>query len=119
MFHTTAVQSYCFFLTYARILAFFFTDSGFFVFPDNVKKGDALIVFSKKSVLNVAAELQRNKIRCSVIYGALPYEVRENEVDKFNSGETDVVVSTDAIGMGMNPPDNTTPPTAPTTPTES
>ena len=79
-------------------------DSGYFVFPDNVKKGDALIVFSKKSVLDVAAELQENKIKCSVIYGALPYEVRENEVDKFNKGETDVVVSTDAIGMGMNLP---------------
>lgn len=79
-------------------------DENPFEFPNDVQDGDALIVFSKRNVLSVAAELQRNKIKCSVIYGALPYEVRENEVKKFNEGETTVVVATDAIGMGMNLP---------------
>lgn len=41
-------------------------------FPDIVKPGDALIVFSKRSVINVAAELQGKGIECSMIYGALP-----------------------------------------------
>ncbi len=75
-----------------------------FHFPESVQKGDALIVFSKKSVLYVAAELRNRHISCSVIYGALPYDVRSNEVDRFASGETDVVVATDAIGMGLNLP---------------
>ena len=69
-----------------------------------MRKNDALIVFSKAKVIACAAELQKKGIKCSVIYGSLPYETRHNEVKKFVNGETDIVVSTDAIGMGMNIP---------------
>ncbi len=79
-------------------------DSREFRFPEDVEKGDALIVFSKKSVLYVAAELRARNVSTSVIYGALPYDVRSNEVERFASGQTDVVVATDAIGMGLNLP---------------
>ena len=41
---------------------------------------------------------------CSIIYGALPYDVRYEEARKFREGETDIVVATDAIGMGLNMP---------------
>ncbi len=75
-----------------------------FRFPEDVKKGDALIVFSRKDVHSVAAELQDNGIKCSILYGSLPYDVRHREAGKFADGETDVVVATDAIGMGMNLP---------------
>ncbi len=75
-----------------------------FRFPQSVRKGDALIVFSRRSVHAVAAELQSRKIRCSIIYGSLPYDVRQNEATRFLNGETDVVVATDAIGLGMNLP---------------
>ena len=75
-----------------------------FDFPEDVKENDALIVFSRNNVLSVASELKRNGIDASVIYGALPYDVRKNELSKFATGKTKVVVSTDAIGMGMNLP---------------
>lgn len=75
-----------------------------FSFPDDVQSKDALIVFSKRNVLACAAELQGIGISCSIIYGALPYDVRKEEVRKFTDGETSVVVATDAIGMGMNLP---------------
>lgn len=75
-----------------------------FVFPDDVTEGDALIVFSKKAVLNVAGRLQEQGIEASVIYGSLPPEIRRRQMHLFNSGETKVVVSTDAIGMGLNLP---------------
>lgn len=75
-----------------------------FRFPEDVKKGDALIVFSRKDVHSVAAELQNSGIKCSIIYGSLPYDVRHREAGKFADGMTDVVVATDAIGMGMNLP---------------
>lgn len=39
-----------------------------------------------------------------MIYGALPYETRKAETERFLSGETQVVVATDAIGMGLNLP---------------
>lgn len=75
-----------------------------FAFPQSVRPEDALIVFSKSGVLRRAAELQALGIRTSVIYGALPYDVRQEEVRKFTDHETDVVVATDAIGMGLNLP---------------
>ncbi|WP_051200893.1 helicase-related protein [Butyrivibrio sp. XPD2002] len=75
-----------------------------FDFPADVRKGDALIVFSRKDVHSVAAELQQNGVRCSIIYGSLPYDVRHREAKKFADGDTEVVVATDAIGMGMNLP---------------
>lgn len=73
-------------------------------FPEDVKAGDALIVFSRRNVHAVAAQLRRKKIKCSIIYGALPYDVRHRQAELFARGETQVVVATDAIGMGMNLP---------------
>lgn len=75
-----------------------------FDYPNDIKDHDALIVFSRKNVLAVASELESKGINASVIYGALPYSVRKNEIRKFIEGETKVVVSTDAIGMGLNLP---------------
>lgn len=69
---------------------------------EEVQKGDALVVFSRRSVLSLASALARHHIRASVIYGDLPPASRREQVHKFASGETDVVVSTDAIGMGLN-----------------
>ena len=61
-------------------------------------------MFSKRAVLDMAARLELSGISASVIYGHLPPEIRKKEVRKFLSGETRVVVSTDAIGMGLNLP---------------
>ncbi len=79
-------------------------DNEDFDFPGSVREKDALIVFSRRNVHAVASELQRRGILCSVIYGALPYDVRHEEARKFMNGETQVVVATDAIGLGMNLP---------------
>ena len=68
------------------------------------KPGDALIVFSRRSVLTLAADLETIGIKASVIYGNLPPSSRREQVRRFLEGETQVVVSTDAIGMGINLP---------------
>ncbi len=78
-------------------------ESGFH-FPSGVRKGDALIVFSRMRVHALAAELKQKGFSVSLIYGALPPDVRRNQAERFRRGETDVVVSTDAIAMGMNLP---------------
>ena len=70
----------------------------------NLRPDDALICFSRKSVLSTAALLEKNGFRASVIYGALPPEARRNEVRKYTSGETNIVVATDAIGLGISLP---------------
>jgi len=75
-----------------------------FIFPDSIREGDALIVFSKKSVLDVAGRLEAKGISASVIYGSLPPEIRRRQMELFISGQTKVVVATDAIGMGLNLP---------------
>ncbi|WP_051671810.1 helicase-related protein [Oribacterium sp. P6A1] len=75
-----------------------------FYFPEDVRPGDALIVFSRKSVYATASALKDTGLKCSLIYGALPYDVRHEQANKFASKENDVVIATDAIGMGMNLP---------------
>lgn len=76
-----------------------------FVFDKkHIHQYDALIVFSRQKVLQTAELLESMGVHASVIYGALPFKARKEEVRKYVSGETSVVVATDAIGMGMNLP---------------
>lgn len=75
-----------------------------FCFPEDVREGDALIAFSKRAVLDIAGRLERYGIQASVIYGSLPPEIRRRQIHLFAGRETRVVVSTDAIGMGLNLP---------------
>jgi ATP-dependent RNA helicase SUPV3L1/SUV3 len=70
----------------------------------HTKKGDALICFSRKRVLETAAKLKRSGHSVSMIYGSMPPETRKKQIDLFNSGQSKVVVATDAIGMGLNLP---------------
>ena len=70
----------------------------------DLRPDDAIICFSRKSVLSTAALLEKNGFRASVIYGALPPEARRNEVRKYLAGENNVVVATDAIGLGISLP---------------
>ena len=78
--------------------------SGVFKDLTCVKSGDALIAFSKKSVLAIVAALEENGIKSRVLYGSLPPKARRSEVGKFTDGMTQVVVATDAIGMGVSLP---------------
>ncbi|MBP3476373.1 MAG: hypothetical protein J6K48_08670 [Lachnospiraceae bacterium] len=70
----------------------------------DVQQGDALIAFSKKNVLAIAAALEGRGIKASVIYGNLPPQTRQEQVRLFTEGINQVVVATDAIGMGINLP---------------
>ena len=69
-----------------------------------VKPGDALITFSKTGVLSVAEDLRQRGKEPAIIYGALPYSTRRRQVEGFLNGDMEYVVSTDAIGMGLNLP---------------
>lgn len=75
-----------------------------FRFPEDLQEGDALIVFSKRAVMDVAGRLEEQKVDASVIYGSLPPEIRRRQMHLFTSRKTKVVVATDAIGMGLNLP---------------
>lgn len=70
----------------------------------HVKKGDALICFSRRRVLEMASRLQNDGHSASMIYGSMPPETRKKQIQQFNEGKTKVIVATDAIGMGLNLP---------------
>ncbi|MDF2910780.1 MAG: helicase [Sporolactobacillus laevolacticus] len=70
----------------------------------HIKKGDALICFSRRRVLETASRLQSDGHSVSMIYGSMPPETRKKQIQQFDSGLTKVIVATDAIGMGLNLP---------------
>ncbi|TYS70349.1 RNA helicase [Sutcliffiella horikoshii] len=70
----------------------------------DTKRGDALVCFSRKRVLETASILQNNGHQVSMIYGSMPPETRKKQMQRFIDGETTVIVATDAIGMGLNLP---------------
>lgn len=70
----------------------------------DIKANTAIIAFSRKNVLQTAAILRDYGHKCSIIYGSMPPEMRMHEARRFRNGETDIIVSTDAIAMGLNLP---------------
>ncbi|MEQ1766263.1 MAG: helicase-related protein, partial [Methylotenera sp.] len=69
-----------------------------------LQKGDAIIAFSRKDVLTLSARFRQWGFTVASIYGALSPEVRRTESERFCSGKADILVATDAIGMGLNLP---------------
>jgi ATP-dependent RNA helicase SUPV3L1/SUV3 len=69
-----------------------------------LQAGDAIIAFSRKDVLTLAARIRQWGFSVATIYGALSPEVRRGESARFASGEAQILVATDAIGMGLNLP---------------
>lgn len=69
----------------------------------DVQAGTAIIAFSRKDVLRLKQNFSRN-FSVSVVYGNLSPEVRREEARRFREGETEILIATDAIAMGMNLP---------------
>lgn len=70
---------------------------------DHIEPGTAIVCFSRRDVLGLKQYLE-HKHRVSVIYGNLSPQVRREEARRFRSGETKVLVATDAIALGLNLP---------------
>ncbi|MDH5330453.1 MAG: DEAD/DEAH box helicase, partial [Aquincola sp.] len=66
--------------------------------------GDAVVAFSRRDVLMLRDQIAAAGHPVSVIYGALPPEVRKREAERFAEGASHILVATDAIGMGLNLP---------------
>ncbi|EKM56109.1 uncharacterized protein PHACADRAFT_63855, partial [Phanerochaete carnosa HHB-10118-sp] len=69
------------------------------------RKGDCFIAFSRSRIFEVKKEIERaTKMKCAVAYGRLPPELRTEQASLFNKPDTgyDIMVGTDAIGMGLN-----------------
>ncbi|GKB93694.1 DExH-box ATP-dependent RNA helicase DExH16, mitochondrial, partial [Tanacetum coccineum] len=92
----------------------------------NIRTGDCIVTFSRNKIYKLKFLLSRTKKLatnfglpilycqkqiendgkhlCSVVYGSLPPETRTRQATRFNdaSSEFDVLVASDAIGMGLN-----------------
>lgn len=70
----------------------------------NLRKGDAVIAFSRREVLMWRDMIAENGFSVATIYGNLSPEVRQAQAARFRDGSADIVVGTDAIAMGLNLP---------------
>ena len=69
-----------------------------------LEPGDAVVAFSRKAVIELQSEITARGRSSAAIYGALSPVVRRREAERFRSGAADVLVATDAIGLGLNLP---------------
>jgi ATP-dependent RNA helicase SUPV3L1/SUV3 len=69
-----------------------------------LRMGDAVIAFSRKDVVELQGQIKRMGRTTAAIYGSLSPAVRRREAARFRSGEAEVLVATDAIGLGLNLP---------------
>jgi ATP-dependent RNA helicase SUPV3L1/SUV3 len=70
----------------------------------NLKRGDALIAFSRREVLMWRDLVTELGMSAATVYGNLSPEVRRAQAARFREGAADIVVGTDAIAMGLNLP---------------
>jgi ATP-dependent RNA helicase SUPV3L1/SUV3 len=69
-----------------------------------LRAGDAVVAFTRNGVVELQAQIARLGFSSAAIYGSLSPVVRRREADRFRSGAADVLVATDAIGLGLNLP---------------
>ncbi|GAA5907546.1 hypothetical protein JCM6882_004401 [Rhodosporidiobolus microsporus] len=68
-----------------------------------IRRGDCLVTFSRSNIFAFKRVVEeKTGLRVAVAYGGLPPEVREEQARAFNAGEYDVLVASDAVGMGLN-----------------
>ncbi|KAH9053740.1 P-loop containing nucleoside triphosphate hydrolase protein, partial [Lactarius vividus] len=70
-----------------------------------IRKGDCVVTFSRANIFNLKRAIEeKTGLRCAVVYGRLPPEIRAEQAASFNDPNSgiDVLVASDAIGMGLN-----------------
>ncbi|EJD06226.1 P-loop containing nucleoside triphosphate hydrolase protein [Fomitiporia mediterranea MF3/22] len=70
-----------------------------------IQKGDCVVSFSRSMLFSLKEQIEEaTGMRCAIIYGRLPPEVRSEQAERFNDPDSgyDVLVGSDAIGMGLN-----------------
>lgn len=71
----------------------------------DIQTGDCIVTFSRRQIYKLKRQIENGgKHLCSVVYGSLPPETRTRQATMFNdaTSEFDVLVASDAIGMGLN-----------------
>ena len=71
---------------------------------DEIRKGDLLVAFSRKSIHKLASTLSGNGLNVGTLYGALSPAARKAMLVQYRNHGYDVLVASDAIGMGVSAP---------------
>jgi ATP-dependent RNA helicase SUPV3L1/SUV3 len=72
---------------------------------DGLLPATVVVAFSRAAVIALAARIHAERgRRVGVLYGAMPVAARRDQIERFVSGETEVLVSTDVLGHGVNLP---------------
>ena len=67
-----------------------------------LNRKSAIIAFSVDDVYSIAELIRRQKGGAAIIMGSLSPRTRNSQVELYQSGDVDILVATDAIGMGIN-----------------
>ncbi|KAG8885981.1 RNA helicase [Tulasnella sp. 331] len=71
----------------------------------NIKRGDCVVAFSRTELFQLKYTIEKETgLKCAMVYGGLPPEVRAEQAQLFNDPDSgyDVLVASDAVGMGLN-----------------
>ena len=61
------------------------------------------MAFKRSTIFRLKEQIEaRTGLQCALAYGALPPETKSEQAKLFNAGKLDVMVASDAIGMGLN-----------------
>lgn len=71
---------------------------------ETIRAGSIIVAFSRKTVLDIKRMLDAKGRSTAVVYGALSPMVRKEQARLFREGEAEIMIATDAIGMGLNLP---------------
>ncbi len=69
-----------------------------------LRAGDAVVAFSRNAVVELQGKIRETGRATAAIYGSLSPAVRRREAERFRTGDAEILVATDAIGLGLNLP---------------
>ena len=88
---------------YEMLQKFKFAEKNF-IFSKNIPKRGVFVTFSRINVLINKMKIENLGFNVSALYGNLPPEIKKKQIEDFIEGRTDMLVTTDVIGMGINVP---------------
>jgi len=71
---------------------------------EDIKNGDLVVAFSRRAIHEIAEQLADMGLNVGTMYGALSPSARRAMLNQYRNNGYDVLVATDAIGMGISAP---------------
>lgn len=92
-------------VTYERLTPLCVSEKALLGDLKQIKRGDCVVAFSRREIFQLKRKIEElTPLKCCVVYGNLPPEIRSLQAKLFNQPDSpfDVLVASDAVGMGLN-----------------